>query len=112
MDTNFLNNYFKNINLIDAVLRARGDKAAMGGNEKLHLSTLRAEFTSFNTGGSLITTPETANPDDAQTYPNQLGFDHMQSYYVGIGANPAPNMSANVNFNILGNVAANPINEI
>ncbi|UKM65543.1 glycosidase [Flavobacteriaceae bacterium GSB9] len=112
MDTNFLNNYFKNINLMDAVLRARGDKAAMGGNEKLHLSTLRAEFTTFNTGGSLITTPETANPDDAQTYPNQLGFDHMQSYYVGIGANPAPNMSANVNFNILGNVAANPINEI
>jgi hypothetical protein len=36
----------------------------------------------------------------------------MQSYFVGVGANPAPNMSANVNFNILGNVAENPINEI
>ena len=112
MDTAFLNNYFKNVNLMDAVLRARGDKAALGGNEKIHLSQLRAEFTTFNTGGSLITTPDNADPNDTQTFPNQLGFDHMQSYFVGVGANPAPNMSANVNFNILGNVAENPINEI
>ena len=26
----FVENYFKNINLMDAVLRARGDKAALG----------------------------------------------------------------------------------
>ena len=113
MTLQFLNNYFNNIELMDAVLRARGDKAALGGggSQKIRLSNLRAEFTTFNTGGSLITTPETEDPN-VNAFPNQLGFDHMQSYYVGIEGNPAPNMRANVNFNILGNVAENPIDEI
>jgi len=96
---------------MDGVLRARGDKAAIGGNEKLKLSNLRAEFSTFNTGGSLITTPSTADPN-AGGYPNQLGFDHMESYYIGVEGNPAPNMRANVNFNILGNITENAIDEI
>tara|TARA_B110000093_G_scaffold77142_1_gene83981 strand:- start:2215 stop:4302 length:2088 start_codon:yes stop_codon:yes gene_type:complete len=104
-------NHFSNINLMDGVLRARGDKAAIGGNEKLKLSNLRAEFSTFNTGGSLITTPSTADPN-AGGYPNQLGFDHMESYYIGVEGNPAPNMRANVNFNILGNITENAIDEI
>ncbi|MDB4036537.1 glycosidase [Polaribacter sp.] len=104
-------NHFSNINLMDGVLRARGDKAAIGGNEKLKLSNLRAEFSTFNTGGSLITTPNTADPN-AGGYPNQLGFDHMESYYIGVEGNPAPNMRANVNFNILGNITENAIDEI
>ncbi|WP_203256604.1 glycoside hydrolase family 2 TIM barrel-domain containing protein [Hyunsoonleella ulvae] len=114
VDLEFVDNYFKNINIMDAVLRARGDKAALSGgdSDKLSISRLSAQFTTFNTGGSLITTPETADPDDAQTFPNQLGFDHMQSYFVGIQGKPSSNMTANVDFNILGNVAANPINEI
>ena len=45
-------------------------------------------------------------------YPNQLGFDHMQSYFIGVEGNPTSNLRANVNFNILGNVAENPIDEI
>ncbi|GGD17400.1 glycoside hydrolase family 2 TIM barrel-domain containing protein [Hyunsoonleella pacifica] len=114
VDLEFIDNYFDNINIMDAVLRARGDKAALSGgdSDKLSISRLSAQFTTFNTGGSLITTPETADPDDAQTFPNQLGFDHMQSYFVGIQGKPSSNMTANVDFNILGNVAANPINEI
>ena len=36
----------------------------------------------------------------------------MQSYYIGVEANPTSNMKANVNVNILGRVAENPINEI
>lgn len=113
MTMDFLDNYFENIQLMEAVLKARGDKAALDGNitSKVRISQLRAEFTTYNTGGSLITTPDNPNPDD-NVYPNQLGFDHMQSYYVGIEGNPAPNMRANVNFNILGNVAENPIDEI
>ena len=103
--------HFSNINLMDGVLRARGDKAAIGGNEKLKLSNLRAEFSTFNTGGSLITTPNTADPNVAG-YPNQLGFDHMESYYIGVEGNPAPNMRANVNFNVLGNITENAIDEI
>ncbi|KGD67329.1 glycoside hydrolase family 2 TIM barrel-domain containing protein [Flavobacterium aquatile] len=108
-----INTHFSNIKLMDGVLKARGDKAALVGSstDKLRISNLRAEFTTFNTGGSLITTPDDADPDATQ-YPNQLGFDHMQSYYVGVEGNPTPNMKANVNVNILGNVALNPINEI
>jgi len=104
-------NHFSKINLMDGVLRARGDKAAIGGNEKLKLSNLRAEFSTFNTGGSLITTPNTADPN-AAGYPSQLGFDHMESYYIGVEGNPAPNMRANVNFNVLGNITENAIDEI
>ena len=103
--------HFSKISLMEGVLKARGDKAALGGSEKIELSNLRAEFSTFNTGGSLLTTPDTADPNGG-AYPNQLGFDHMESYYIGVEGNPAPNMRANVNFNILGNVAANPIDEI
>ncbi|MFT4804599.1 MAG: hypothetical protein ACI848_000299 [Roseivirga sp.] len=111
VDADFITNHFSNINLMDGVLRARGDKAAMGGNEKIKLSNMRAEFTTFNTGGNLITTPRSVD-SDASGYPDQLGFDHMQSYFIGVEGNPTSNMRANINFNILGNVADNPIDEI
>jgi hypothetical protein len=108
-----VNTHFSETNLMDASLRARGDKAALAANDGgiIKLSNLRAEFTTFNTGGSLITTPEEDDPN-TNTYPNKLGFDHMQSYFIGVEGNPTSNMKANVNFNILGNVASNPINEI
>ncbi|WP_179008945.1 glycoside hydrolase family 2 TIM barrel-domain containing protein [Winogradskyella forsetii] len=113
MTADFVTNYFSNINLMDGVLRARGDKAALGGSDaqKIRISQLTAKFTTFNTGGSLITTPENPDPQGG-TFPNQLGFDHMQSYFVGVEGNPAPNMRANVNFNVIGKVAENPIDEI
>ncbi|MGB5981294.1 MAG: glycoside hydrolase family 2 TIM barrel-domain containing protein [Nonlabens sp.] len=103
------------IELMDAVLRARGDKAALGGGSsggsQIQLSTLRAEFTGFYTGGSLITTPELADPNE-QNFPDELGFDHMQSYFVGAEGKPAANMRAELIVNILGRVAENPIDEI
>ncbi|WP_400074923.1 glycoside hydrolase family 2 TIM barrel-domain containing protein [Winogradskyella sp. R77965] len=113
MTPQFFNNYFDNIEIMDAVLRARGDKAALGGggSQKIRISNLSARFTTFNTGGSLITTPDNADPN-ANAFPNQLGFDHMQSYFIGVEGNPAPNMRAEVNFNVIGNVAQNPIDEI
>ncbi|MBL7472206.1 glycosidase [Robertkochia sp. 1368] len=109
----FLQNYFDNIQLMDAVLKARGDKAALVGEESklIRVSKMEARFSTFNTGGSLITTPESPEEGSNQ-FPDQLGFDHMQSFFVGFEGNPAPNMKANVNFNIVGNVATNPINEI
>jgi len=104
-------NHFNDIQLMDAVLRARADKAAMGGNEKIRLSNMRAEFTTFNTGGSLLTTPQFAD-GAGDAFPNRLGFDHMQSYFVGVQGQPSANIKAEVNFNILGNVAGNPIDDI
>lgn len=104
---------FDKIHLMDAVLKARGDKAALIGEslQKIRVSNLRAEFTTFNTGGTLITTPKQPDPDKI-VYPDQLGFDHMESYYIGVEGNPTSNMRAEVNVNILGHVAKNPINEI
>ncbi|CAL2094470.1 conserved exported hypothetical protein [Tenacibaculum sp. 190524A05c] len=113
MTLDFVNNYFEGINVMDAVLKARGDKAAFDAQEggKIKISQLRAEFTSFFTGGSLLTTPETADPT-ANAYPNRTGFDYMHSYFVGIEGKPSDNMRANVNFNVIGRVAENPIDEI
>jgi hypothetical protein len=109
----FIKNHFNNIQLMDAVLKARGDKAALVGEQssKLRVSRMEARFTTYNTGGSLIRTPDSPDPDET-TYPNQLGFDDMQSYFIGFEGEPAPNMRANVNFNVLANVATNPIDEI
>ncbi|NQZ45082.1 MAG: glycosidase [Flavobacteriaceae bacterium] len=114
VDLDFISNHFNNINLMAAELQARGDKAALNGEQGklLRISNLQAKFATFNTGGSLITTPDTADPDDPNTFPNQLGFDHMESYFIGVEGNPASNMRAEVNFNVVGNVAQNPINEI
>jgi hypothetical protein len=105
--------HFVGINLMDAVIKARGDKAALIGEQtsKLRVSELRADISTFTTGGKLVTTPDSPDPTKS-VYPNKLGFDHMESYFVGIEANPASNVRANVSFNVLGNVAQNPINEI
>jgi len=110
---NSIVNYFNNISIADAVLRARGDKAALESSKtsKLSLSNLQANFTTFYTGGSLISTPKEADPSQT-IYPNKLGFDHMQSFNIGVTANPAQNVSVNVQFNVLGNVAQNPIDEV
>lgn len=105
--------YFDRIQVTDAMLRARGDKAALTAEEKgkLYLSDLQANFSTYNTGGSLIATPKEDDPSTTG-YPTRLGFDHMQSFNIGVTARPAPNMMANVQFNVLGNVAENPIDEV
>jgi hypothetical protein len=110
---NEIQKHFDKILILDASLKARGDKAALNSekNSKIRLSRLSAEFTSFNTGGHLITTPDEPDPNNT-SYPNQLGFDQMQSYFVGIEGNPTSNMRAEVVFNVLGDVAENPIDEI
>ena len=110
----FVDEYFNRINIMDAVLKARGDKATLNSESggKLNISELRAEFTTFNTGGSLLTTPDEDDPNDFSTYPNKLGFDQMQSFFVGVEGKPSESMRTNVVFNILGNVATNPIDEI
>ncbi|APD05960.1 beta-glucuronidase [Flavobacteriaceae bacterium UJ101] len=107
--------YFDGVEVMGAVLKARGDKASLVSelSKRIRISNFRAEFETFNTGGDLISTPVEEGDDiNGNTYPNKRGFDHMESYYVGIEANPTSNVRANINFNILGNVATNPINEI
>jgi hypothetical protein len=109
-----INVMFGGITVTEFALKARGDKAVLESKDKgkLYLSNLQANFNTYHTGGSLITTPKTANPTNTTTFPNAQGFDHMESFNIGVTARPAPNMSANVQFNILGNVATKPIDEI
>ncbi len=109
-----INALFSGISTADAALKARGDKAVLESKDKgkLYLSNLQANFNTYQTGGSLTTTPATANPSNTTTYPSGQGFDHMQSFNVGVTARPTPNMKANVQFNVLGNVATNPIDEV
>ncbi|MFT5619171.1 MAG: hypothetical protein ACI85I_002413 [Arenicella sp.] len=105
--------YFKTIKLSDAVIKARSDKSALQGEQggKLRISELRAEFSTFITGGKLTTTPDDSDPNNP-VFPNEKGFDNMESFYVGIEARPAENVRANVVFNVVGNVAQNPIDAI
>ncbi len=108
-----LDRHFGQIQLLDGVMKARADKAALEAQKggKIGISELRGEFTTFVTGGELTTTPENNNPNTLQ-YPNRQGFDYMESYFVGIEGKPNESFRANVTFSILGNVAENPINEI
>lgn len=105
--------HFTSVKLADAVIKARGDKASLLGEQggKLRISEFRAEFTTFLTGGLLTTTPDNPDPSNP-TYPNKKGFDNMESFFIGVEARPADNVRANVTLNVLGNVAQNPINEI
>jgi len=109
-----LTQHFADIEIMGAVLQARGDKAALdvqGGSGKLSISRLTAEISSINTGGSLISTPS-GNDPGYDLFPSRLGFDHMQSFFVGVQGKPSANVRVNVEFNALGNVATTPINEI
>ncbi len=105
--------HFSGIELVGSVLTARGDQAALVSEQvkKVRISGMRAELTTFSTGGYLLSTPEDAVSGEAK-YPDELGFDHMQSFYMDVEANPAPNLRAKVSINILGHVAENPIDEI
>ncbi len=109
-----INNDFAHVAVIDAVLKARGGSAGLKAQKtsKIRISKLRAEFETFSTGGDLISTPSDENDATDDVYPNKKGFDHMESYYFGIEVNPTSDIRANVDFNVLGNVATNPINEI
>ncbi|PHN02918.1 glycoside hydrolase family 2 TIM barrel-domain containing protein [Flavilitoribacter nigricans] len=108
-----IDEHFGQISLTEAVLQARGDQAALDGEQlkKVRIAGLRAELTTFTTGGKNISTPKEADPDVLR-YPDELGFDHMQSFFVDVEANPTNSVRFNVSFNALGRVAENPINEI
>lgn len=101
------------VNVMSSVLSARSDKAALQGEKTklIGLSQLRGDFTTFYTGAKHTTTPET-RADAPTSFPSSKGFDHMESFYVGVESKPAENVHAEVTMNVLGNVAENPIDEI
>ncbi len=96
-----------------AELQARGDRAARDAEilNLFQVSNLRAEFETYNTGGSVVATPTEPSPA-YKGYPRFRGFDQMQSFYGGLKVRPAGGVEADVSVNVLGNVPTNPIDEI
>lgn len=100
-------------NVTASVLAARGDKAALEGEKSklVRISELRGDFTTYYTGASHTTTPS-SRPEKPTSYPAYKGFDHMESFYLGVASQPVENLNAEVTVNFLGHVAENPIDEI
>ncbi len=95
-----------------AVLRARGDRAALiaQATDRVRLSGLRLEFETYSTGGDRVSTP--GDPVPGGGYPAFRGFDHKESFYADFEANPTPAVTGNLSLNVLGNVPTNPIDEV
>ncbi len=105
--------HFAAISPSEMELRARGDKAALSSNasERVRLSSMRLELTTFNTGGQRISTPP-SGAASTTARPGFVGFDRMESYFAELVAHPAQNVSASLALNMLGRVPDNPIDEI
>ncbi len=107
-----IRSYFSEITPAAAELEARGERAALlvEPRERVHLSGLRLEFETINTGGKYTTTPKQEGA--AEGYPSFMGFDQMQSFFVDFEVKPAENVTGMLSVSILGHVPENPINEI
>ncbi len=59
VDANTIRSHFQKISIVQNILKARGDKAALETSEigAVRVSGLRLEFETFSTGGDKITTP-------------------------------------------------------
>ncbi|MDT8322926.1 MAG: glycosidase, partial [Bacteroidota bacterium] len=112
-DLNSIRTHFSSIRPVSAALTARGDRAAYLTDimQRVRVSGLRIDMSTYSTGGSNITTPDEATGETG-TYPAFRGFDHLESFYAEIEARPAENITASVTMNVLGHVPTNPIDEI
>lgn len=101
------------VSVMPSVLQARGDRAALQEEKTklVSISELRGDFSTYYTGAKNTSTPA-SRADIPSSYPSSKGFDHMESFYVGVAVQPADNVRGEVTVNVLGNVAENPIDEI
>ena len=112
VDLATIRQHFAAIRPAMAVLRARGDRASLRGEEtnRARLSGLRLEFETFSTGAVRTSTRGAPGPDASQ--PSFKGFDQLQSFYADFEAKPAENVTGTLSLNILGHVPENAIDEI
>jgi len=111
-DLGTIRSHFATIRPVAAAVEARGNRATMlaESGRRVRLAGARIEFETFSTGGDLVSTPEQEMAGTGA--PAFRGFDHLQSFYVDVEAQPAENVIGRASFNILGHVASNPIDEI
>jgi hypothetical protein len=107
-----IQHHFESIMPAVAELEARSDRASLIANSlsRAHMSGLRMEFETYNTGGYLTTTPKQSSPGEGQ--PAFRGFDRMESFYAEFKAQPVENVTGMLSLNILGHVPENRIDEI
>ncbi len=81
-------------------LEAEGSHAAQATDalERARVSNLRLQFETIQTGSALATTIP--------------AYDKFQSFYADVQADPAPNVSGRLSFNLRGHVPTNPIDQI
>jgi hypothetical protein len=104
--------HFASIEPAAMALAARAGASQPGGAAgAVRLSGLRLDLATYSTGGTRISTPPSTAPSPT-AQPAFRGFDHLESVYATVTAKPSDALVANVTLNVLGNVPANPINEI
>lgn len=113
VDLAAIRKHFAGIVLMEAMLTARGNKAALVTDDlqRVRVSDVRVEFETFSTGGSRVKTPDEPI-DDYDDYPAFQGFDHLESYYATFEGRPAGNVTGTLTLNYLGHIPENPIDEI
>ncbi|MGD8628776.1 MAG: glycosidase, partial [bacterium] len=111
-DLDAIRSHFGAIQPVIATHEAWSDdaKRITDATRRVSVTGVRAEFETFSTDGTNITTPPSENPQLG--LPSYLGFGNQQSFYVDFQVSPAENIRANLSVNILGNIAANQIDEI
>jgi hypothetical protein len=111
-DLQSIRDHFHAIQPMAAVLQARGDAASLKSDlsSKVRVSGLRLEWETYSTGGKNISTPDNESPQDS--YPSFLGFDHGESFFADIQAQPNDAVQGRLSVSVLGNVPQNPIDEI
>jgi len=107
-----ISEHFAAIRPMAAEVAARGDRAMLQSeaSRRARVANVRLELETFSTGGDRVSTPEEdAGSGDSPAF---RGFDHMQSFYVDVEAQPAQNVIGRASVNILGHVPRNRIDEI
>ncbi|MEL6545723.1 MAG: hypothetical protein AAFQ82_13910, partial [Myxococcota bacterium] len=80
----------------------------------LRVGTFRMDLQTFYTDGALLDTSTNGTIFDTgeNRARQQRRVQSTQSFYFGVESEPANGLKAQMTFNVLGNVAANPINEL
>ena len=110
-----IRDHFAAIDPGELALHSQADRAVEGvaALERARVAGARLSFETYSTGGRYLTTPHhPPTPDQPQSLPLFLGFDHQESFYGDLEVKPTPQVKGTLSVNVLGNVAQNPIDEI
>ncbi len=85
--------------------QAEKAQAGVARLELAHVSMARLDFSTYSTGGN-------KQWDWPGVPGGGHGFDHMESAYLGVTVNPTSRVTGDLQLNVLGNVAQNPLDEL